>query len=99
MKPAQIWDVFDWYRGVCFRCEAVGVPVALVGEMTAHETTLPLYACHHCVFRMQQSHWFATGRRAWALERLHLSPHQTSRTRRAQMRHWMRYYKAQQSTN
>jgi hypothetical protein len=91
MKPAQIWEVFDWHRGTCFRCEAVGVPVAAVGDITAHGSTLPLYACHLCVFRMQQSHWFATGRRAWPLERLQLPPHSRPRASRPVLYTWWQY--------
>ncbi|GHJ32996.1 hypothetical protein TPA0910_74290 [Streptomyces hygroscopicus subsp. sporocinereus] len=93
MRPRQIWDVFDWCQGACFRCEAVRVPVALVGEVTAHDETLPLYACHHCIFRMQQSHWFATGRRAWQLERLQLPPHGGSRRTRSLANRWLRHTK------
>lgn len=93
MKPGQIWDLFDWYHGACFRCEAVRVPVALVGDMTAHDSTLPLYACHRCIFRMQQSHWFATGRRAWHLERLQLPPRGGSRRTRPLSLGWLRYRK------
>lgn len=27
MRSDQIWDLFDWYHGACFRCEAFRVPV------------------------------------------------------------------------
>ncbi len=93
MRPAQIWEVFDWYRGACFRCEAIGVPVAVIGDITAHGSTLPLHACHFCVFRMQQSHWFTTGRRAWQLDPLQLPPTATLRARRHQIWQWWNYFK------
>ena len=93
MKPQQIWDLFDWFRGTCFRCEAVGVPVAIVGEITARETAQPLYACHLCIFRMQQSHWFALRRRAWPLEQLQLPPRQGRRVGRAASLRWLNYRK------
>jgi hypothetical protein len=72
VKPSHIWALFDWYQGACFRCEAVAVPVAHVGDITVRDNALPLFACHHCIFRMQQSHWFRTGRRAWPLRKLQL---------------------------
>lgn len=93
MKPQEIWDLFDWYQGACFRCEAFPVPVALVGDMTAQDTAIPLYACHHCIFRMQQRHWFATGRRAWHLEGLQLPPRAGPRKTRPLATRWLRYVK------
>lgn len=91
MKPQQIWDLFDWYRGTCFRCEALGVPVAHVGDMVVRGAALPLFACHHCIFRMQQSHWFRTTRRAWPLHRLQLPGPTEPRASRPQLDRWLLY--------
>jgi hypothetical protein len=93
MKPGQIWELFDWIQGACFRCEAVHVPVAHVGDITVQDTALPLFACHHCIFRMQQSHWFRTGKRAWPLRRLQLPGPREPRASRPQLRRWLRYRK------
>ncbi|XHM66162.1 hypothetical protein ACE6JH_04870 [Streptomyces nigra] len=93
MKPQQVWELFQWYRGACFRCEAVGVPVAIVGDIAAQDTTLPLYACHLCIFRMQQSHWFRTTSRAWPLERLQLPPREGKRAGRTAALRWLGYRK------
>lgn len=93
MKPSHIWALFDWYQGVCFRCEAVAVPVAHVGDITVKDKALPLFACHHCIFRMQQSHWFRTGRQAWPLRRLQLSGVTEPRASRPQLARWLGYRK------
>lgn len=91
MTPSPIWQPFEWVRGACFRCEAVGVPVALVGDVTAYDRAMPLYACHFCIFRLQQAHWVATGRRAWPLERLLLPPCVKSRASRPLAKRWVCY--------
>lgn len=93
MKPTAIWDLFDWFHGACFRCEASGVPVAHVGDITVRETALPLFACHRCIFRMQQSHWFRTTRRAWPLRRLQLPASTEPRASRPQLGRWLGYRK------
>ncbi|WP_216587745.1 hypothetical protein [Streptomyces brasiliscabiei] len=89
MKPQQLWDLFDWYRGACFRCEASGVPVAHVGDITVKDKALPLFACHRCIFRMQQSHWFRTTTRAWPLYRLQLPGPSEPRASRPQLGRWL----------
>lgn len=99
MKPAQIWEVFDWYRGSCFRCEAVGVPVAAIGDITMYDKVMPLHACHLCVFRLQQAHWTATGRRAWPLKELTLPPDTTARALRPLRNRWACYRRREGGTH
>jgi hypothetical protein len=66
LKPLALWECFEWRLGSCFKCEAVGVPVALVGALGLEGAReVPLHACHPCVFRLQQRHWALTGRPAW----------------------------------
>jgi len=61
--PVDLWARFAWTRGTCFRCETKGVPVATVGAIEVREIPVELRACHYCVFRLEQLHWFEVGRR------------------------------------
>lgn len=93
MTSDPLWQPFQWFRGSCFRCEAIGVPVALVGDITMYDKAMPLYACHLCIFRLQQAHWLATGRRAWPLYELSLPSSPDARVSRPLLTRWARYYR------
>ncbi len=93
MTSTLIWEPFEWFHGSCFRCEALGVPVALVGDITMYDKAMPLYACHLCIFRLQQRHWVATGRIAWKLDRLQLPASAQSRASRPAVYQWWKYRK------
>lgn len=93
MTPTTVWQHFDWFRGTCFRCDTTGIPVAHVGDVTSYGKPMPLYACHLCIFRLQQRHWIETGRQAWPLHLLQLPPSTRNRAHRPTWCSWLRYRK------
>lgn len=57
VKPLHLWERFEWETGSCFRCDRLGVEVAVIGTITAGGIDVGIHACRACVFHLEQMHW------------------------------------------
>ncbi|MCZ2525266.1 hypothetical protein ACFW9F_07325 [Streptomyces sp. NPDC059506] len=46
-----------WHPGLCWRCEADGVPVAWAGDIAAHGGHVALWLCDPCYRRWGELAW------------------------------------------
>jgi hypothetical protein len=82
LKPSELWSRFDWQRGNGFKCDRTDLPVAEIGEIQSAEHVFCLFACHQCVFRLEQLHWAMRERAARRQYASPTPPEQTAPRRR-----------------
>jgi hypothetical protein len=53
VRPTELWQRFTWSPGECFKCERSGVPVTALGTLEGVDSSVELFACKACTFRLE----------------------------------------------